>query len=147
MMRVRQRRPKHTREPRACRTARWKVRDWGNTSRQPAAISKKVASSVIGSPDAGRRYSSRCAGNGPGGRPSWRGRDEAFAIDGDAKGGVDTVQELGDVERRAGLFKYVKGHINLRQTFAASRPSRRGVTLAEASHGAQLSVKRGLKNA
>src|ERR1700676_3634659 len=45
------------------------------------------------------------------------GRDEAFAIDGDAKGGVDAVEELGYVQRGAGLFKYVKGHIDLRQTF------------------------------
>jgi hypothetical protein len=73
------------------------------------------------------------------------GRDEAFAIDGDAEGGVDTVEELGDVEGGAGLFEYVISHVNLRQTFSARRLGGSRVSLAEAADGAELSVERGFK--
>ena len=73
------------------------------------------------------------------------GRDEAFAVDGDAKGGVDAVQQHGDVERGGGFFKYVIGHVNLGQTFLASGTRRSFVYLAEPSDSAQLGFERGFK--
>jgi hypothetical protein len=73
------------------------------------------------------------------------GRDEAFAIDGDAEGGVDPVEELGDVEGGAGLFEYVIGHVNLRQTFSGRRFGGRRVSLAEAADSTELSVERGFE--
>jgi len=57
---------------------------------------------------------------------------------------MDAIQQLGDVERRAGLFKYVIGHVNLRQTFTA-RGARRWLALAEATNSAQLGLQRGFK--
>jgi hypothetical protein len=74
-----------------------------------------------------------------------KGRDQAFAIDGDAKGGMDAVQELGDMEGRAGLLEYVIGHVNLRPTFHTSRLGRVLFPLAEAADGAELSFERGFK--
>jgi hypothetical protein len=74
------------------------------------------------------------------------GRDEAFAIDGDAKGGVDALQKLRDVEWGASLFKYVIGHVNLGQTFLGSGLRCWGVRLAEAANGAKLGLQRGFKN-
>jgi hypothetical protein len=73
------------------------------------------------------------------------GRDQALAIDGDAKGGVDAVQQGGDVERGPGLLEYVIGHVNLRQTSATGRPRCRCVSLAEPADGAQLGLQRGFK--
>jgi hypothetical protein len=73
------------------------------------------------------------------------GRDEALAIDGDTEGSVDAVEELGDVEGGAGLFKYVKCHVHLRQTFAVSRRRGGRIALAEAADGAQLSFERSFK--
>jgi len=72
-------------------------------------------------------------------------RDEALAIDGDAKGGMDAIQELGDMERGAGLLKYVIGHINLRPTFHAGRLGRNRIPLAETADGSELSFERGFK--
>src|SRR5258708_962162 len=73
------------------------------------------------------------------------GRDEALAVDGDAKGGVDAVQQHGDVERGAGIFKYVMGHVNLGQTFLASGSRLGFVFLAEPSDGAQLGFESGFE--
>ena len=73
------------------------------------------------------------------------GRDEAFAIDGDAKGSVDAVQQLGDMEGGSRLLEYVISHINLRQTFSAAGRRCRGVALAEAANGAQLGIEGGFK--
>src|SRR5258708_325878 len=49
-------------------------------------------------------------------------RNQAFAIDGDVESGLDAGEEVGDVQGRAGLFKYVVGHVYLRQTFRGARP-------------------------
>jgi hypothetical protein len=73
------------------------------------------------------------------------GRDQAFAVHGDAKGGADAVEEFGDVERRWGLLEYVIGHINLRQTSFAGRTDHARVSVAEASDGAELGVQRCFK--
>jgi hypothetical protein len=74
-----------------------------------------------------------------------KGRDKAFAIDGDAKGGMDAVQELGDMKRGAGPLEYVMGHVNLRPTFHAGRFGRIRIPQAEAADGAELSFERGFK--
>jgi hypothetical protein len=41
------------------------------------------------------------------------GRNEAFAIDGDAELGLDAVEDEGDVEGSARLLEYVISHIDL----------------------------------
>src|SRR5674476_1596385 len=46
------------------------------------------------------------------------GRDEAFAIDGDAKGGLNACEQFGDMQRRASFLEYVIGHVHLRPTFS-----------------------------
>jgi hypothetical protein len=58
---------------------------------------------------------------------------------------MDTVQELGDMERGAGLLEYVIGHINLRPTFNAGRLGGIRIPQAEAADGAELSFERGFK--
>jgi hypothetical protein len=66
--------------------------------------------------------------------------DRAFAVDGDAEVGLDAVQDLGDVQGRAGLLEYVEGHVQLRQTFAAVRRGSGWRTSAETADGAELGV-------
>jgi hypothetical protein len=53
---------------------------------------------------------------------------------------LDAVQDLGDVQGRAGLLEYVEGHVHLRQTFAAARRGGGRRTLAETTDGAELRV-------
>ena len=36
-----------------------------------------------------------------------------FAINTDAKTGLDAAQDFRDMQRRAGTFEYVKGHVHL----------------------------------
>jgi len=72
-------------------------------------------------------------------------RDETFAIDGDAEGSADALQEIGDVEGRAGLLEYVKCHVNLRQTFTARGTGGIRLPAAEAADSAELGLQRGLK--
>ncbi len=52
--------------------------------------------------------------------------------------GLDAVQDLRDVQRGAGLFEYVKGHIHLGQTCATAWRGGDRLALAEAAHGAEL---------
>jgi hypothetical protein len=73
------------------------------------------------------------------------GRDQALAIDGDAKEGMDAGEQFGDMERGAGFLKYVIGHINLRPTFLGREGSGTGVALAKAADGAELSIERCFK--
>jgi hypothetical protein len=70
-----------------------------------------------------------------------KGRDEAFAIHGDAKGSVDAVEQGGDVERGASLFKYVIGHVNLRPTCLVEGAGCDWVSLAQAAYSAELSFQ------
>jgi hypothetical protein len=61
-------------------------------------MSRKAASKVIVTPGAGRSVLAGTQKAVLAGDLLGEGRDEAFAIDGDAEGGVDTVEEVGDVE-------------------------------------------------
>jgi hypothetical protein len=72
-------------------------------------------------------------------------RDETFAIDGDAEGGVDTLQQIGNMEGRASLLEYVKCHVNLRQTFITSGKGGIWAALAEAANSAELGLQRSFK--
>jgi hypothetical protein len=49
------------------------------------------------------------------------------------------------MERGAGLFEYVIGHVNLRPTFLTDRTGGLRVALAEAADGAELGLQRCFK--
>jgi hypothetical protein len=69
------------------------------------------------------------------------GRDEAIAIDGDAKGGLNASEQFGDMQRGASLLEYVIGHVNLRPTFSWAECGGR-FAMAKAADGAELSIER-----
>jgi hypothetical protein len=58
---------------------------------------------------------------------------------------VDAVEKFGDMERGAGFFEYVIGHIYLRQTFLTAGSGGIRASLTEAADGAELSIQRYFK--
>jgi len=58
---------------------------------------------------------------------------------------LDANQEFGDMQRGAGLFEHVIGHVYLRPTFPGSGAGSLRVSLPEAADGAELGVQRCFK--
>src|SRR5581483_8271082 len=146
-MRVRQRRPKHTREPSAWRMARRWERWRGNTCRHSWVSARNWTGGSLG-------VRTECEGVlfraqeaiAAGDLLGERGY-QAFAVDGDVELLVDAIEDVRDMQGGARLAKYGKRHINLRHTFRTRRFGGCFGALTEASDGAQLRLKGGFKDA
>jgi len=95
-MRDRHRRPKHTSEPRGLAHSPLEGARLGKTPRQSAVISRKAASRVTRALRTQPKGILLVRETVLAGDLLSEGRDQAFAIDGEAELSLDAVQDLGD---------------------------------------------------